>query len=65
MNYEKTGNSRKMSWTLESCHFTEMSMGTTQKEADYKGQGDLSFGHGDCEASVDTSEKLMAAEFGV
>lgn len=42
-----------------------MSMGTSQKGTDYKGQGDFSFGHGDCEGSVDTSEKLMATGSGV
>ena len=40
-------------------------MGTSQKGADYKGQGDFNFGHGDCEGSVDTSEKLMATGSGV
>lgn len=54
-----------MSWTLESRHFTDRSMGTSQKGADYKGQGDFNFGHGDCEGSVDTSEKLMATGSGV
>lgn len=54
-----------MSWTLESRHFTDMSMATTQKGADYKGQGDCSFGHGDCEVSVDTTEKLMATASGL
>ena len=65
MTREKAGDSRKTPWTLESCCSTDMSTATTQKGADYKEQGDFSVGHGDCEGSVDTSEKLMVTESGV